>query len=150
MRTIRLMFVAALAASTVVACGGSKKATTAPVAEKSLFDRLGGKDAITTVVDMFVANIAADARINARFTNADIPGLKGKMVDQICAATGGPCKYEGKDMKTAHTGMKLTEEEFSATVEDLTKALNDAKVGDKEKNELLGALGGMKADIVGQ
>ena len=149
MRMIRLMLVAALAASTVTACGGSKKTTTAPVVEKSLYDRLGGKDAINTVVGMMLANMVADARINARFANSDAPALQGKLVDQICQATGGPCKYEGKDMKTAHTGMKVTEEEFSAMVEDLVKALDDAKVGEKEKTELLSALGGMKGDIVG-
>ncbi len=149
MRMIRLMLVAALAATTVTACGGSKKTTTAPVAEKSLYDRLGGKDAINTVVGMMLTNIVADARINARFANSDAPALQGKLVDQICEATGGPCKYEGKDMKTAHTGMKVTEEEFGALVEDLVKALDDAKVGAKEKNELLSALGGMKPDIVG-
>lgn len=153
MRMIRLMLVAALAASTVTgvtACGGSKKTTTAPAAEKSLFDRLGGKDAITTVVGMAWTNVAADARINARFANSDAAAVQAKLVDQICAATGGPCKYEGKDMKTAHTGMKVSEEEFGAFVEDLVKALDDAKVGEKEKTELLGALGGMKGDIVGQ
>lgn len=151
MRMIRLMLVAALAASTVTACGGSKKTTTtAPVAEKSLYDRLGGKDAINTVVGMMLANVVADVRINARFANSDVKALQGKLVDQICEATGGPCKYEGKDMKTSHTGMKVTEEEFGALVEDLVKALDDAKVGEKEKNELVGALGGMKGDIVGQ
>ena len=150
MRMIRLMLVAALAASTVTACGGSKKTTTtAPVAEKSLYDRLGGKDAISTVVGMTLANIVADARINARFANSDAKELQTKLVDQICAATGGPCKYEGKDMLSSHTGMKISEEEFGAFVEDLVKALNDAKVGEKEKTELLGALGGMKGDIVG-
>jgi hemoglobin len=152
MRTIRFMLVAALAASTVttVACGGGKKATTAPAAEKSLYDRLGGKDAITAVVGLFLGNVVADTRINARFANADAKGLQTKLVDQICMATGGPCKYEGKDMKTAHTGMKISEEEFGAMVEDLVKALETAKVGEKEKTELLGALGGMKGDIVGQ
>ncbi|MBP9085352.1 MAG: group 1 truncated hemoglobin [Kofleriaceae bacterium] len=147
---MRLMLVAALAATTVTACGGSKKTTTAPAVEKSLYDRLGGKDAINTVVGMMLANVVGDARINARFANADAQALQGKLVDQICEATGGPCKYEGKDMKTAHTGMKVTEEEFGALVEDLVKALDAAKVGEKEKTELLGALGGMKGDIVGQ
>jgi hemoglobin len=118
--------------------------------QKGHYDRLGGKDAINAVVGLFLGNVVADTRINARFANADAKGLQTKLVDQICMATGGPCKYEGKDMKTAHTGMKITEEEFGALVEDLVKALDTAKVGDKEKGELLGALGGMKGDIVGQ
>ncbi len=116
----------------------------------SLFDRLGGKGAITAVVDDFVGNVAADERINGRFGNADIPKLKRNLVDQVCAATGGPCNYSGKDMKTAHTGMRIQDAEFGALVEDLIKSLNKFKVGKKEQDELLGALGGMKKDIVNQ
>ncbi|MFT3700624.1 MAG: group 1 truncated hemoglobin [Kofleriaceae bacterium] len=148
----KLFFVALLAfASTSAYADGAKKADpkTAP-AEKSLFDRLGGKAAITKVVDDFVANVAADKRINSFFAKTDIKKLKANLVDQVCEATGGPCKYKGKDMKTAHKGMKITEDQWNATVEDLTKALDKNKVGDKEKGELLGALGGMKGDIVGQ
>ncbi len=71
------------------------------------------------------------------------------LVDQVCEATGGPCTYTGKSMRDAHKGMKLTEADFNALVEDLTRSLDKFKVGDKEKNELLTALGGMKSDIVG-
>lgn len=117
-------------------------------AAKSLFDRLGGKDAITAVVDEFLKNVVADKRINEFFKKSDAAKLKGLLVDQVCAATGGPCKYTGKDMKTAHAGMKITEAHFNALVEDLVKALDKFKVGAKEKEELLGALGGMKGDIV--
>ncbi|MDQ3335946.1 MAG: group 1 truncated hemoglobin [Myxococcota bacterium] len=138
-----------------VACGGGGKKSdatntggTGGMETKSLYDRLGGKDAITAVVDEFVANVAADTRINAMFANADIKNLKSKLVDQICEATGGPCKYTGKNMKDAHTGMNIKEADFNALVEDLVKALDKFKVPEKEKGELLGALGGMKADIV--
>lgn len=151
---IRTMFVAALAAISLAgACGGGskKEATTTSEegAEKSLYDRLGGKEAITAVVDAFVANVAADDRINKAFEKTDIPHLKQMLVEQICGATGGPCEYTGKDMKTVHTGMNITEEQWNATVEDLVKALDGAGVQQKEKDELLGALGGMKGDIVG-
>ena len=120
---------------------------------KSLYDRLGGKGAITAVVDEFVARVAADNRINHFFaaTASNPPRLaafKGKLVDQICQAAGGPCKYTGKDMKTAHQGMGITTADFNALVEDLVKALDKFKVPEKEKGELLGALGGMKGDIV--
>src|SRR6187402_1242643 len=101
-----------------VACGGAKgggdKAaeTQKPVmTDKSLYERLGGLDAIKAVVDDFVANLAADTAINARFANSDIPNLKAKLVEQICAATGGPCTYTGKDMVTVHTGMKISDGE---------------------------------------
>jgi hemoglobin len=118
-------------------------------AEQSLYDRLGGKDAITSVIDDFVANVAADKRINARFANANIPHLKQMLVEQVCQATGGPCTYTGKSMRDAHKGMKITEADFNALVEDLTRSLDKFKVGEKEKSELLTALGGMKGDIVG-
>ena len=124
-------------------------ADTTAVAARSLYDRLGGKDAITAVIDDFVANVAADKRINARFAKTDIPHLKQMLVDQVCQATGGPCTYTGKSMRDAHKGMKITEADFNALVEDLSQSLDRHAVPPAEKTELLTALGGMKADIVG-
>jgi len=147
-RQLGLVLVIVLSA---VACGGGNKGdSTMKGGEKSLYDRLGGKDAITAVVDDFVNNAATNEKIKQFFVNTDAKALKEKLVDQICEATGGPCKYTGKDMKTAHTGMKITEDDFNALVGDLVKSLDKFKVPEKEKNELLGALGGMKGDIVGQ
>jgi len=117
-------------------------------ATASLYDRLGGKPAITAVVDKFVGNVGNDTRINGRFANTDFPQLKGHLVDQVCAATGGPCTYTGRDMKTTHAGMRISNAEFSALVEDLVSALNTFNVPKKEQSELLGLLGPMKSDIV--
>jgi hemoglobin len=72
------------------------------------------------------------------------------LTEQICAGTGGPCKYSGKNMKEAHTGMKITEDEFTALVEDLKKSLDKFKVPASEQQDLIGVLGPMKPDIVGQ
>jgi hemoglobin len=136
-------------ATLVAGCGGMQGEK--PMMEnKSLYDRLGGKPAITAVVDDFVGNVAADTRINQRFANADIPRLKRMLVDQICQASGGPCTYTGASMKDAHKGMKITDAEFNALVADLVKSLDKFKVGAPEKNDLLGALGAMKPDIVNQ
>jgi hemoglobin len=118
-----------------------------------LYERLGGRHAIKLVVDDFVAFLVADPRVNARFKDMkgpDVERLKTNAADQVCEATGGPCSYLGKDMKTVHKGMNITEAEWNATVENLVKALDKNKVGPAEKNELLGALGPMKPDIVGQ
>lgn len=123
-------------------------ASTMSTPDASLYQRLGGKDAIVAVVDDFVANVAADSRINSQFANTDIVRLKRLLVEQICAGTGGPCTYSGRDMKTAHMGRNITEAQFTALVQDLVKTLNKFKVPAKEQNELLGILGPMKGDIV--
>ena len=115
-----------------------------------LYDRLGGLPYIQAVVDDFVANVAADSRINKRFEKTNIPVLKKHLVDQICEASGGPCKYTGRDMKSSHTGMMITEAEWTATVEALVKTLDKYKVAEREKNEVLGLLAPMKPDIVGE
>ena len=119
-----------------------------PPAQASLYDRLGGKPAITAVVDDFVANVAADRRINHFFRRANVPHLKAELVDQICAASGGPCTYTGKSMKDAHRGMHITSADFDALVGDLKKSLDKFNVGETEQSQLLGALGPMKGDIV--
>jgi hemoglobin len=140
MRKLRIVM-AALCLSAFLLSAASAQA-------QSLYDRLGGKDAIKAVVDEFVAITAADARINKKFAKTDIGRLKFELVEQICAATGGPCKYTGRDMKTAHKNMGVTDSEFNALVENLVKALDKFNVKDREKNELLGLLGPMKSDIV--
>jgi hemoglobin len=116
--------------------------------EASLYERLGGLNAITAVIDDFVANVAADNRINQFFAHTDIPNLKRLLVEQVCEATGGPCKYTGRSMKDAHEGMGLSDADFDALVEDLVKSLDQHGVGAREKGELLSALGMMRPDIV--
>jgi len=122
----------------------------APMQQKSLYERLGGQGAVVAVVDDFVGNVAADNRINKFFAKTDIPRFKKLLADQICAGTGGPCAYTGRDMKSAHAGMGITDAQFNALVEDLVKTLDKFKVPEKEKGELLGILGPMKPSIVGQ
>jgi hemoglobin len=114
--------------------------------EPSLYRRLGGRDAIANVVGDFVANVVKDDRINQRFKGLQPPQvekLKTNLADQICEATGGPCAYLGRDMKTVHQGMRITDAEWNATVEALVQALDKHKVGAKEKSELLALLGPM-------
>ena len=114
----------------------------------SLYERLGGKDAITAVVDDFVARCAADARINGKFARTDIPRLKASLIDQVCEAAGGPCTYTGRDMRETHDGMAVTDGEFDALVEDLVATLNEFNVPDAEQQELLGVLAPMRGEIV--
>ena|SRR3989304_5313126 len=117
-------------------------------ADKSLYDRLGGKAAISAVVDQFVSNVAADTRVNMAFANTDIPHFKQCLVDQICQATGGPCKYTCRSMKDSHAGLGCTNDNFTAVVEDLVAALNKFNVPKKEQDDLLAILGPLQKDIV--
>lgn len=139
------------------ACGGGgakdsttpATSTTAQPSGTSLYDRLGGVDAIRAVVKDFVEEqVAKDPRINARFANTDIPKLEEHLTNQICEATGGPCKYTGRSMKESHAGMGVTEAEFNALVEDLKKSLAKFQVPQAEQDELIGALAKMHDDIV--
>jgi hemoglobin len=127
---------------------GAVAAAPAPAQQKSLYERLGGKDAISAVVDDFAQNVLADARINKKFAKSDATRLLVNLKAFVCFATGGPCQYTGLDMKTSHKNMGVTAGEFNALVEDLVKTLDKFKVPDKEKNELLGALAGLRKDIV--
>jgi hemoglobin len=138
-----------LLALAAAACASAPPESSGP----TLYQRLGGREAIKGVVDDFVANMAADPRVNSRFKGLDagrIAKLQTNLADQICDATGGPCAYLGKDMKAVHTGMGITDAEWTATVEDLVKSLNKFNVPAKEQQELLAILGPMKKDIVGQ
>ena len=114
----------------------------------SLYERLGGLEAITAVVDSFVARCAGDDRIKRKFERSDIPRLKKMLVDQVCEATGGPCTYTGREMQETHAGMGVTAGEFDALVEDLVATLDEFDVPKPEQQELLGLLAPMRGDIV--
>ena len=114
----------------------------------SLYERLGGINAITAVVENFRDRVAGDTRINQKFAQTDLGRLRKMLIDQICEAAGGPCRYTGRSMKDAHKGMKVTSGEFDALVQDFVVTLNHFKVGKKEQDEVLGVLGPLKTDIV--
>jgi hemoglobin len=113
-----------------------------------LYERLGDGNAVSAVVDDFVARCAADDRINRKFARTDIPRLKKMLVDQVSQATGGPATYSGRDMKETHAGMGVTAGEFDALVEDLVASLDHFDVPRDDQGELLGLLAPMRGDIV--
>ena len=117
----------------------------------SLYKRIGGYDAIAAVVDDFIPRLATDAQTGKFFigTSKDSQGrIRQHLVDQICNATGGPCLYVGRPMKTVHAGLGITEADWQIGVKHLVASLDKFKVPAKEKDELLGAVSGLKADIV--
>jgi hemoglobin len=124
--------------------------TTAPVNPQSLYARLGQRAGIEAVMTDFVGRMAKDRRVNSGFANTDAKAFIGKLTDQLCQASGGPCRYTGKDMKTAHAGQNITNTQWNITVAHLQAAMRAKRVGRKEQQEVLAALGPMKSDIVGQ
>ncbi|HKS24512.1 MAG TPA: group 1 truncated hemoglobin [Thermoanaerobaculia bacterium] len=117
----------------------------------SLYTRLGGYDAIAAVTDDFIGRLAADKQLS-RFivghSQDSLMKLRQHVVEFLCSATGGPCVYMGRDMKTAHKGMGITESDWDASVKALTATLDKFKVPEKEKGEVLAAVGPLKAQIV--
>ena len=129
-------------------CSPAPAALADDAAPKSLYQRLGGQDAITAVVDRFVANLSADERIAERFGMTNPDRRKRLLVEQICEATGGPCKYSGRDMKSAHAGHSITQDEFDWTAAHLVEALDHFEVPAQEKGELVAIVTSMQGDIV--
>lgn len=118
---------------------------------RSLYARLGGYDAIAAVTDDFVGRLAADPQLTKFFvghSTDSIHRIRQLVVDQLCAATGGPCFYIGRDMKTSHKGLGISEADWQVAVKHLVASLDKFKVGETEKNEVLGALTKLKSDIV--
>jgi hemoglobin len=117
----------------------------------ALYKRLGGYDAIAAVTADFIGRLAADKQL-ARFfggVSADSQKkLRQHVVDQLCEATGGPCIYTGRSMKTSHTGLGIGESDWQLAVNHLVATLDKFKVPEKEKNELLAIASSLKPDIV--
>lgn len=124
----------------------SEQVTT--VDTRPLYDRLGGKESLTAIIDDFLTRVAADQRISTCFAQANRARLEQLLVDQICQASGGPCTYGGRDMKTAHQGMGISSDDFVALLQDLLASLDTFKIGDREKRELLTLLRPLQSDIV--
>ena len=121
--------------------------------QQSLYHRLGGYDAIAAVTDDAIARLASDPQLKRFFTGLSTDSqkrLRQHFIDFLCSATGGPCLYLGRDMKTAHTGLGITEDDWTASVKDLTASLDKFKVPEKEKGEVLAAVSSLKGDIVGR
>jgi hemoglobin len=123
----------------------------APSAAPSLYKRLGGYDAMAAVTDDFLRRLTSDPNFAKFFSGHSTDSLKKirqLVVDQLCAATGGPCVYIGRDMKTAHAGLGISEKDWDVSVKYLTATLDELNVPAKEKGEVLTAISGLKKDIV--
>ena len=125
--------------------------TPAHAQEKSLYQRVGGYDALAAVVDDFVGRLVSDKQFERFFVGHSVDSkkrIRQHILDQFCAATGGPCVYTGRDMKTSHMGLGITEAEWDAAAKHLVASLDKFKVPEKEKGELLAFVTTLKKDIV--
>lgn len=117
----------------------------------SLYKRLGGYDALAAVVDDFLPRLLNDPQLKRFFGGVGADSAKRirqLLVDQLCAATGGPCVYIGRDMKTAHAGLGISSADWDRSVEHLVATLDKFQVLAREKNEVLTALSSLKPEIV--
>ena len=140
----RWLLAAGLAAAVL---STSIPAQTAP----TLYKRLGGYDAVAAVSDDFLGRLAGDPQL-ARFFGGhatdSMKKLRQHVVDLLCSATGGPCVYTGRDMKTSHAGLGITERDWDVSVRHLGATFDKFAVPAKEREEVVAALVPLKKDIV--
>ena len=115
---------------------------------KSLYDRIGGLDAIAALTESWVARVGGDDRANGKFARTDIPRLKKEVVDQLCEATGGPCTYTGRTMQETHDGMAVTAGEFDVAMQHLGATLDEFNIPQTDQDELVALIMPMRDDIV--
>jgi hemoglobin len=124
-------------------------AQSSPTADTDgLFQDLGGKDGIKKIVADFLPILLSDARIKKQFNDADIEHLGKMLAEQFCELSGGPCKYTGKDMKTIHADLGISNAQFNALAEDLQMAMEKQGVSSRAQNKLLARLAPMQHTIV--
>jgi len=119
--------------------------------EKSLYDRVGGYNALAAVVDDFIVRLVSDKQFEKFFIGQSTDSkkrIRQHILDQFCAATGGPCVYTGREMKTSHAGLGITNAEWDAAAKHLVASLDKFKVPEKEKGEILAFVTSLKKDIV--
>lgn len=121
---------------------------TARAADDSLYQAWGGKPGIRAVMDDFVARLPADARIGRRFQGVNAEHLAGQLTEQLCELAGGPCKYQGPDMRTTHDGMEIRKSDFNALVEVLQLAMAAKGIAFADQNRMLAKLAPMHREMV--
>lgn len=116
----------------------------------SIYDRIGGQEAITAVVDDFYERVLADEDLRVFFAGANMNKLKGRQVEFFAGALGGPDVYDGLSMRDAHRGRGIGQANFDRVAELLSDSLHDAGVPDETVQEILGAIAPLASDIVAE
>ena len=121
------------------------------MAEKSLYERLGGYDAITAVVDDLLPRLAGDATLGRFWQNRGDDGIARErqlLIDFLGHSAGGPVYYTGRDMALSHMGMGISEDDWGHFIGHLTTTLDTFSVPDAEKGDVLAFVDSTKGDIV--
>jgi len=117
----------------------------------TLYNRLGGYDAIAAVTDDFLMKLISEPSLTKFFVGFSEDSkmrIRQHIVEFICQSTGGPCYYTGKDIKTMHKGLGISVIEWGIAANDLKEILDKYKVGKEEQDELLSEISTLKPDIV--
>lgn len=114
----------------------------------TLYQRLGGAERIAAVVDEALDRHAVNPLLAPRFSGKDLPRLKQLGTQFFCAGAGGPQAYEGRDLRTAHAGMNVNEQELVAAIDDFVAALQNNGIGTPEVNEVVAILYSMKGEVL--
>ena len=123
-----------------------------PDQAKTLYERLGGYDAIAAVADDLLPRLENDAQLGRFWANRGDDGIareKQLLVDYLCANAGGPLLYTGRDMLTSHKGMGITESDWQILIDHLKATLNGFQVPQQEQDDVLAFIDSTRADIVG-
>lgn len=118
---------------------------------KTLYERLGGYDAIAAVANDLLPRMQADAQLGRFYQHRGEDGLRRSrqiLIDFLCSSAGGPLYYTGRDMKVTHKGMKISESDWSAFLGYLNDTLDTLQVPQPERNEVVALMQSTKADIV--
>lgn len=115
---------------------------------QNYYDQFGGKAGITALINTFVDNVANDPHINYYFAHTNIPHLKYELVQQVCMAVGGPCKYTGQSMVEAHKHLQVTTAAFNYLAQDMIDAMDAHRIPIGAQNYLLSLLAPMEPQIV--
>ena len=118
--------------------------------ESSLYHKLGGWKSIDAAVDAFYGKVLADKRVKHFFADVSMPKQHRKQKEFLSAALGGPIPWTGKDMRSAHEGMGLTEEHFNAIAENLIATLKDLKVSQELIDQVIAVVATTKDDVLGR
>jgi hemoglobin len=114
----------------------------------SIYDQIGGEEALITVVDDFYERVLADPQLAGFFAGSNMSRLKGKQVEFFAAALGGPDEYSGLSMKDAHRGRGIGQIHFDLVAKHLSESLVDAGVPDEIVDTIIGTIAPLSDDIV--